>query len=311
VPNGNITIFDNGNYLSPAYSRALEYTLNEISMTATLAWSHVNSPLIYAAFMGNVQRLSDGGTVIGWGGSPDANHTELRANGDKTFQLTLPAGTFSYRSFRFPWQTTLFATDVDSIEYGSIPLGATAYHDLTILNPAADTLAITCFLSTDSTFVVNESLPLLIAPGDSATVQVAYTPVDEDGDAGNLHVRTVNDTELVARVVVLLGNGGSAAGVDPRGPGLKPVLHANHPNPFGASTAIAFSTPREARATVKVFDLSGRLVRTLLDDTLPAGNHSVTWDGRDDLAREVVSGIYFYRLETPEFSQTRRLVRLN
>src|SRR5262249_25533915 len=66
LPNGHITLFDNGNYLNPVYSRAVEYGLDEVNKVATLVWEHRNSPDVYSGFMGDAQRLEDGGTVIGW-----------------------------------------------------------------------------------------------------------------------------------------------------------------------------------------------------------------------------------------------------
>jgi hypothetical protein len=66
LPNKNITLFDNGNFLTPQYSRGVEYKLNENSHRATLVWKYEASPPIFGGFMGNVQRLPSGNTMIGW-----------------------------------------------------------------------------------------------------------------------------------------------------------------------------------------------------------------------------------------------------
>ncbi len=110
LPNGNITLFDNGNQHSPPYSRGVEYHLDEQNMTAELVWEYRHSPDIHAAAMGNVQRLPNGNTLIGWGiaalnGSPAL--TEVHPDGSVAFELSLPMGVTSYRSFRFPWTTQL------------------------------------------------------------------------------------------------------------------------------------------------------------------------------------------------------------
>lgn len=70
-----------------------------------------------------------------------------------------------------------------------------------------------------------------------------------------------------------------------------------HPNPFNPSTQIEFSLPQHGRATLKVFDLRGRLVRSLLDASLDAGAHAAEWDGRSDDGSSVATGVYLYRLE--------------
>jgi hypothetical protein len=82
------------------------------------------------------------------------------------------------------------------------------------------------------------------------------------------------------------------------------------PNPFQAATGIRFALKETGPVQVKVYGLDGRLVRTLVDETLPAGERTVQWDGRDDAGREVASGSYMIRFVTRHASQTERVVRL-
>ncbi|HOX27276.1 MAG TPA: FlgD immunoglobulin-like domain containing protein [Candidatus Krumholzibacteria bacterium] len=69
------------------------------------------------------------------------------------------------------------------------------------------------------------------------------------------------------------------------------------PNPFNPSTTIVYEVPTATSVGLQVFDLRGRLVRTLVDDSVIAGRHEVQWDGRDSNGRELPSGVYFSRLE--------------
>ena len=88
-------------------------------------------------------------------------------------------------------------------------------------------------------------------------------------------------------------------------------LAAAYPNPFNPQTTLAFYLPKECRATMKVFDTAGRLVRTLADDKyLAAGHHSLIWSGRDNNGRLSTSGVYFYRLEAGEFVATQQMTLL-
>jgi len=75
------------------------------------------------------------------------------------------------------------------------------------------------------------------------------------------------------------------------------VIHGAVPNPFNPATDIKFSLPRSANVNLSVYDVSGRLVRTLLTGKLVAGTHSERWDGRDEAGLNVASGIYFARLQ--------------
>lgn len=83
----------------------------------------------------------------------------------------------------------------------------------------------------------------------------------------------------------------------------------NRPNPFNPSTTIEFAVPENAGpVTLAVYDVSGRLVRTLASGSLAAGSHQRVWDGRDTAGRTVGSGAYFYRLSGPGFSEARKMI---
>ena len=86
------------------------------------------------------------------------------------------------------------------------------------------------------------------------------------------------------------------------------VLHQNHPNPFNPSTTISFALPVRSDINLSVFNILGRKVATIADDTYEAGYHSLIWDGRDSEGREVSSGVYFYRLDTDKFSECRKML---
>ncbi|MFQ5606236.1 MAG: T9SS type A sorting domain-containing protein [bacterium] len=79
------------------------------------------------------------------------------------------------------------------------------------------------------------------------------------------------------------------------------VLHQNYPNPFNPSTTVRFSLPRRERVILKVFDILGREVATLVDEELPSGEHSVVFD-----AKNLSSGVYFYQLTAGQSSQIRK-----
>ena len=85
-------------------------------------------------------------------------------------------------------------------------------------------------------------------------------------------------------------------------------LLPNYPNPFNPATQISFDLPRGGNTNLVVYNLAGQVVRTLWSGELPAGHHSYVWKGVTDGGRPVPSGIYFSRLRTGKFSQTRQMV---
>lgn len=88
------------------------------------------------------------------------------------------------------------------------------------------------------------------------------------------------------------------------------VLHQNSPNPFNPSTTISYELPARAPVSLKIYDITGRLVRTLVQEEQPANRNTVSWDATDNSGRNVASGIYFYRLRAGDLVQTRRMVLL-
>ena len=87
------------------------------------------------------------------------------------------------------------------------------------------------------------------------------------------------------------------------------ALRANVPNPFNPSTTIAFDLPTPSSVTLRVHDLTGRVVRTLLDGaSYGPGRHAVVWDGEGDAGRGVAAGLYLYRIETAAGSAARRML---
>ena len=88
------------------------------------------------------------------------------------------------------------------------------------------------------------------------------------------------------------------------------TLDANYPNPFNPMTTISFALPKSTHVQLRVFDLSGKLITTLADETLSAGRHEAIWTGRDDSGRQAASGMYFYRLIADGQIQSRKMLLL-
>ncbi|MBD3220391.1 hypothetical protein GF314_04040 [bacterium] len=82
----------------------------------------------------------------------------------------------------------------------------------------------------------------------------------------------------------------------------------NYPNPFNPQTTIQFALPEAQDVRIDIFDIRGYRLRTLVDESMPAGHHSVIWNGRDGAGRQVASGAYFYRVQAGPMSETRRML---
>jgi hypothetical protein len=204
LPNEHIILFDNGNYHTPAFSRVIEYTIDESSKQVSIYWQYRHSPNIYAFAMGSAQRLSNGNTMIGWG-SASTTLTEVKPDGTVAYELSLPAGQMSYRAYRDEWGT------------------------LTGVEPKKN-------------------------------VSSEYR------------------------------------------------LSQNYPNPFNPNTNIRYKISKNSFVTLKVYDMLGREIETLVNEFQKAGEYEKQFSINLNSGRAISSGIYFYRLQADNFTDVKRMV---
>ena len=86
------------------------------------------------------------------------------------------------------------------------------------------------------------------------------------------------------------------------------ALHQNYPNPFNPVTEIQFDVPQESQVQLTIYNIMGQEVTTLNNSTLQAGFHSIRWDGTNGLGEQVSTGVYFYRLSSPAFTSTKKMI---
>ena len=88
------------------------------------------------------------------------------------------------------------------------------------------------------------------------------------------------------------------------------VLEQNYPNPFNPQTNITYSIPEPAFVKPCVYNINGTLVKTLFEGNQSAGRYQTVWDGENSSGMKVGSGVYFYRIQTNSFLQTRKMILL-
>ena len=313
-PNGNLSIFDNGNFLSPEYSRAIEYQIDEQSFTATLVYEYRNNPDVYASFMGDVQMLPSGGRMVTWAGNPSPVLTEIHNDDSKALELSLPQGTYTYRAFRFNWKTALFNVSPDSVFFGTTAFGDSVNLNFTLNNNSDEVLAITEFYNNDGSFKVFNETPFEIPAQSSRQFTVMFKP-DKYGDIlDTLHVRSDLDSQRIAYEVLLSGTTDSTTSVEEHNLSLVNYrLFQNYPNPFNPTTKIRYSIPDQASVgnkgfrsvQLKIYDILGKEVATIVNEVQLPGHYELEFNG-DNLT----NGIYLYRLKAGNFADVKKMILL-
>jgi hypothetical protein len=121
----------------------------------------------------------------------------------------------------------------------------------------------------------------------------------------------IDRNELFVDIRSCLNMGISAGVVDAGGEVPRVYsLAQNCPNPFNPLTTIRFEIKSKGRVSLKIYNVAGQLVKTLVDEVLDAGPHSKEWKGLNDAGSKVASGVYFYRLEAGEYESVRKMVLL-
>ncbi len=162
-----------------------------------------------------------------------------------------------------------------------------------------------------------DDTPLIVssAPSNKGRLPVAATPggsvvliwEDQRNGTPDVYGQNVNPDGTLGPVVVA-----NEDQDDTTGPTLPTafVVYANAPNPFNPQTTITYDLPRASHVTLRVLDIAGRLVRTLVDDDLPAAQHRAIWDGADDSGRRQPSGVYTYQMVADDRVATRKMTMI-
>jgi Peptidase family C25/Propeptide_C25/FlgD Ig-like domain len=87
-------------------------------------------------------------------------------------------------------------------------------------------------------------------------------------------------------------------------------LIGNHPNPFNPETSISFSLHKNQAVQINIYNIKGELVKSLINEDLPAGNHQKIWDGKDDMGKPVASGLYFGKFVTEDYKKINKMLLL-
>jgi subtilisin-like proprotein convertase family protein len=147
--------------------------------------------------------------------------------------------------------------------------------------------------------------PLSAFNGESTAGTWTLTVTDgASGDSGTLNTWQLLSTPELSGTCAGCGDVVAVGGAPGAG---RAMLAQNRPNPFNPQTSITFGVPNGGGVSLEIYSTTGRLVRTLVDETMDAGTYEIVWDGTDAAGRPMASGLYFYRLETGEERLVRRM----
>ncbi len=338
---GRISVYDylNSTVGGSAYADFREF-LNSVSSQTSLCGSGADA----AQLITNIQVATSGGTsTLSWTTAVpiecDVNwgtQTPPETNGGTTSHGTshsvLLNGILSGTAYHaditahmrtvcgenakvsFSWTPIPDIEAPASVAFGNVSFPLSSTRQVTISNTGTGTLDVsamelTAYFTWDGPG--SSFQPVSIDAGSSFVCTLRFTPEFTGMHYGTLTI-TSNDPDESPLTVSLQGKGQGyfPGGAQPPIEAL-PTVHAlrqSVPNPTKMGATIAFDLPAQEFVRLDVFDLQGRLVRTLVDGVTPAGRHEADWNGQGTKEERVPPGIYFYRIKTPSFEDVKKLL---
>jgi hypothetical protein len=199
----------------------------------------------------------------------------------------------------------------DSLPFGSVSVDSSAQQPIQVQNVGLEPLVVDRMdvqvVGGDNPYSLSVT-SLYLLPEESGTVVVTFDPASPGDYPATLRIHSNDpDEELVGLPVTGTATGATAALPTSRSPRTL-TLDPARPNPFADLTTLRFSIPDASVVRATVHDVEGRLVRELRRGMLEAGEHSVTWDGRNTSGAPAPPGVYFVRLEARGEVKTQKTV---
>ena len=308
LSNGHLALFDNGHYLIPQYSSYVEYEIDEQNFTATLIRRYSRNGTIYSDTRGGVQELLNGNILISWDNLQNPFVSEIDADDSTEYEVIYDDYAHQYRAYKFPWKTNLFSTQYDSLDYGVVTVGKSSGIDVKLYNSKNDTVTINEIFNRDSSFYVSNYLPIIITPHDSIVTTIIFEPHEEGIFDDKINYRYVTDTLLLARQVFVKGTTYLVSALEEAIEVYDYSLSQNYPNPFNPSTNINFQIPQTGFVSLKVYDILGNEIKTLVNEELSPGKYEIEFDSGTGPVSSLSSGIYFYQIKAGTFIQTKKML---
>ena len=314
--NGNIITFDNGN-LAPEFrgtddpqSRAIELAISQNN--ADLVWSYELPDDLFGFASGNAQKMENGNvmvTTVGGGGGSLGVNSNGNIVWEANYNLSLPSGAV-YRAHRIPGLfPAAYSVMIDNFLVSGenqgvyLPSGSSEI-SFTLHNESEYDLALSFSLSDQADWFGNQSGEIELFPNQIETI--TFTGNVTESSNGNPITLIVTSEYHPEKEKTTLVNGFTF----PLSTESEPIPHKFElfpafPNPFNPKTTIQYNVQNSELISLKVLDISGRVVETLFEDIIESGNHETKWN-----AKRNPSGIYFVKLTSGQKSETQKILFL-
>jgi hypothetical protein len=294
LPNGNYTIYDNGNGHKPfPFTQVVEYKIDEVNKTATKVWGYKQDTNMFALATGSNRRITEDRTVIGWGFNWPLLASEVSLNGEKHFDLLGQDNVFNYRALKQDWDHNVFTCSNDTLDFGIYDDELPVTMAFTITNQMDTPISITSSDNHLSSYWMDTELPLEIAAGENANIIVGFQPQQSGvfNDVLTLNYDNADTTERIARQIHLTGKTPI---------GIKEYENDKisvHPNPVTDVLHISIDLPGEKN--ISIVNVQGQEV---METTTDESNTRLS-------TSQLTKGVYLGLVRTEDKAASFRFVK--
>jgi hypothetical protein len=282
----------NGNFVEDEYAVFIERIIDWVDIDHT--FGYITQGETYTITIDiNSEELNMGNFLC---------NLQITTNDPEAFLTTIPI------NLQVASGVPIISLSEDALDFGYVLVGDDASDTLYVSNLGEVDLEVTNITNGVIEFDV---IPVnfVLAQGEVGAVVVTFTPQAELLYEDILIIES-NDPINSQYEVLLSGSGYELTGLDDQFP-LVTKVDQNYPNPFNPETRIAFSIAnKEQFAKLEIFNIKGQKVKTLVNEELEVGKYSVIWKGNDISGRKVASGVYFYKFDTDDYHNIKKMLLL-
>ncbi|MCC7429216.1 T9SS type A sorting domain-containing protein [bacterium] len=200
---------------------------------------------------------------------------------------------------------------VNPIDFGLVPPLQATSKNFTVYNVGTAALEISALTFSGSnifSFWNPVTLPFVISAGDSAEIEMTCFPITTG--VFNATLQIINNSSVSPYNVNIVCDASTDVSENQNFIPKEFHLEQNFPNPFNPTTTIKFGVAKKDFTKLVIFNTLGQKVKTLVSEELLPSFYALKWDGTDEKGKQVSSGIYFYRLQSGDFSETKKMLLL-
>lgn len=305
LPNGNLTIYDNGGKRTPKFTRGIEYAIDEVNKTAELVWEYNPSPSVYAGSMCNLQTLPDGNRLMSWAGWGGRGFSEISEDGTMINDYDIEDAGRLYRVFKDSWETNFLTASPTNIVFQPGDENQKDTAEVAIRNNTFSSITINQVVNQNEAFRLLTEVPFTIEPGLDKIISVEFSPGKNFVTFVD-HLTLCEDTPELRRSVRVQLTGTIVTKMDSNQslPDKTFEIDNIYPNPFNPTTNLAFSIAQAGNVSLEVYDITGKTVLSHYQ-FFQAGSHNLPIT-----LNNMASGIYFVTIAQGNKSFIQKIMLL-